>query len=115
MSGRSAAVPGALAIVCAIDNGSAALSLEGELDLANASVLEERLSDLEDNGSTHLVVDLAGLAFIDSTGLRVLLQAHMRAHARGHELILRPAPATVQRVFEVTGAQQALRFEPVPA
>jgi anti-anti-sigma factor len=113
MSGRFP-VPGALAIACAIDNGTASLSLEGELDLANASALEERLSDLEDHGSTHLTVDLAGLAFIDSTGLRVLLQAHARAHERGHELILHPGQATVQRIFEVTGAQQVLRFESLP-
>jgi anti-anti-sigma factor len=114
MSGRFP-VPGALAIACAIDNGTASLSLEGELDLANASALEERLSELEDSGSTQLTVDLAGLDFIDSTGLRVLLQASARAQERGHELILRPAPATVQRVFEVTGAQEVLRFDPLPA
>jgi anti-anti-sigma factor len=111
MSGRSS-VPGALSIACAVDNGTASLSLEGELDLANAAALGERLSDLEDHGSTHLTVDLAGLAFIDSTGLRVLLQAHARAHERGNELILRSASAPVQRVFEVTGAQRVLRFDP---
>lgn len=113
MSGRSP-VPGALVIACAVNNGSALLSLEGELDLATATVLEECLSDLEDHGSTSLTVDLGGLAFIDSTGLRVLLQATARANGRGHELILRPAPAIVQRVFEITGAQQALCFDPVP-
>lgn len=114
MSGRSPA-PGALAIACVIDDGTASLSLEGELDLATASALEERLGELEEHGSTHLMVDLGGLAFIDSTGLRVLLQANARAHERGHQLTLRPARETVQRVFEITGAQQALRFVPRPA
>jgi anti-anti-sigma factor len=98
-----------------IDNGTASLALEGELDLATAYALEERLGQLEDNGSTHLEVDLAGLAFIDSTGLRVLLQANARAHERGHELTLRPARETVQQVFEITGAQEVLRFVPAPA
>jgi anti-anti-sigma factor len=107
-------VPGALAIACAVQNGGAALSLEGELDMATAAALEERLSDLEDHGSRHLVLDLTGLSFIDSTGLRVLLQATARAHDRGHELILRPARGTVQRVFEITGVQAELRFEPAP-
>lgn len=114
MSGRSPG-PGALSIACVIDNGTASLSLEGELDLATASALEQRLGELEDDGSTHLTVDLAGLAFIDSTGLRVLLQANARADERGHELTLHPARETVQRVFEVTGAQQALHFVPPPA
>jgi anti-anti-sigma factor len=114
MSGRSPA-PGALSIACAIDNGTASLSLEGELDLATASALEARLSELEEDGSTDFVLDLAGLAFIDSTGLRVLLQADARARERGHELTLHPARETVQRVFEVTGAQEVLRFDPPPA
>jgi len=114
MSGRSPA-PGALSIACVIDNGTASLSLTGELDLATASMLEQRLSELEDHGSTHLMVDLAGLAFIDSTGLRVLLQANTRAQEHGHKLTLRPARETVQRVFEVTGMQDALRFVPPPA
>ena len=114
MSGRSPA-PGALSIACVIENGTASLSLAGELDLATASTLEQRLGELEDHGSTHLMVDLAGLAFIDSTGLRVLLQANTRAQEHGHELTLRPASETVQRVFEVTGVQDALRFVPPPA
>lgn len=112
MSGGSS-TPGALSIACVVDNGTASLSLEGELDLATAAALEERLGELEENGSTHLMLDLAGLAFIDSTGLRVLLQANARAKERGHELTLRPARETVQRVFEIAGAQEALRFEPV--
>jgi anti-anti-sigma factor len=114
MSGRSPA-PGALSIACVIDNGSASVSLQGELDLATASALEVRLGELEEHGSTHLTVDLGGLAFIDSTGLRVLLQASARAKERGHELTLRPARATVQQVFAITGAQEVLRFDPPPA
>lgn len=111
MSGSSPA-PGALSIACAIDNGTASLTLEGELDIATASVLEARLDELEEHGTTHLRVDLAGLVFIDSTGLRVLLQANARAQQRGHELTLRPARETVQQVFQITGAQDVLRFEP---
>ncbi|HEV3072238.1 MAG TPA: STAS domain-containing protein [Solirubrobacteraceae bacterium] len=114
MSDRSPA-PGALSIACVIDNGTASLALEGELDLATAATLEQRLGELEDGGSTHLMVDLAGLAFIDSTGLRVLLQANARAQEHGHKLTLCPGSETVQRVFEVTGVQDALRFVPRPA
>ncbi|HEY7829915.1 MAG TPA: STAS domain-containing protein [Solirubrobacteraceae bacterium] len=109
MSGSSP-VPGALSIACVIDNGTASLSLEGELDIATAPSLEMRLDELEAHGSTHLMVDLGGLAFIDSTGLRVLLQANARAQQRGHELTLRPARENVQQVFEITGAQDVLSF-----
>ena len=58
-----------------------------------------------------MVVDLGRLAFIDSTGLRLLLQADARARERGCELVLRPGEPAVQRVFEVTGALAILRFE----
>jgi anti-sigma B factor antagonist len=109
MSGRSL-VPGALAIACSVENDGVSLSLEGELDLATATALEERLGELEDSGCTHLTVDLAGLDFIDSTGLRVLIQASARAEERGHELVLLPARESVQRVFEVTGTLRALHF-----
>jgi anti-sigma B factor antagonist len=109
MSGRSP-VPGALAIACSVENGDASLSLEGELDLATATALEDRLNELEDHGSKHLTVDLGGLDFIDSTGLRVLIQASARAEQRGHELVLLPAQETVQQIFEVTGALRALHF-----
>ncbi len=107
--------PGPLAISCVVDNGTVSIALEGELDLANAPQLEERLADVEGREPTRVVVDLGRLAFIDSTGLRVLLQAHARARQSGRELTLRPGDATVQRVFEITGALDILSFEPLPA
>jgi anti-anti-sigma factor len=58
------------------------------------------------------VVDLAGLRFIDSTGLRTLIQAHVRAEREGQELVLVPGPDSVQRVFELTRTVDVLRFEP---
>ncbi len=106
--------PGPLTISCVLDNGTASIALEGELDLANAPQLEERFAAIEAGGSTRVVVDLGGLAFIDSTGLRVLLQADARARQQGHELTLRPGDAVVQRAFEVSGALDILRFEPLP-
>lgn len=58
------------------------------------------------------MVDLAGLRFIDSTGLRTLIQAHVRAEREGQELVLVPGPDSVQRVFELTRTVDVLRFEP---
>jgi anti-anti-sigma factor len=106
--------PGPLVISCVVDNGTASLTLEGELDLANAPQLEERLADVESRAPKRVVVDLGRLAFIDSTGLRVLLQADARARENGRELTLRPGDATVQRAFELTGALDILSFESLP-
>ncbi|HST56958.1 MAG TPA: STAS domain-containing protein [Solirubrobacteraceae bacterium] len=103
--------PGTLSISSSIDDGTVRVTLEGELDLASARLMEERLSTIEETRPARLVVDLGRLAFIDSTGLRLLLQADGRARERGGEFVLRPGDANVQRVFEVTGALDVLSFE----
>jgi len=111
MSAGAGSNPGVLTISSAVDDGTVCISLAGELDLAGAPQLQERLEAAECKRPARLVVDLGRLAFIDSTGLRLLLQADARARERGCELVLRPGEPSVQRVFEVTGALDVLRFE----
>jgi anti-sigma B factor antagonist len=106
--------PGTLTISSVVDNGTTSISLAGELDLASARQLEECLTAVEREQPVRMVVDLERLEFIDSTGLRLLLQADARARERGCELVLRPGEPSVQRVFEVTGALDVLRFESAP-
>ncbi len=106
----SAPMPGTLEITSAVDDGEASISLSGELDLSGAQQLEARLEEVEREGPARLLIDLSDLAFIDSTGLRLLLQADARARERGCELLLRGGQPSVQRVFEVTGALDVLRF-----
>jgi anti-sigma B factor antagonist len=103
--------PGSLEISGALVDGDVRVSLQGELDLASAPRLEERLASIEEQELSRMVIDLGGLAFIDSSGLRVLLLADSRARERGYELVLAPGPEPVQRVFEMTGAVDVLRFE----
>ena len=111
---RHPPVPGSLTISSVLDNGTARISLEGELDLAGARQMEERLAEIEGGEPSRVEVDLGRLAFIDSTGLRLLLQADARARERGCELVIRPGLPSVQRVFEVTGALDVLHFEGAP-
>jgi anti-sigma B factor antagonist len=103
--------PGRLKISSIVDDGTVSLSLEGELDLAGAPEMEASLAAAERGDPTRLVIDLSRLQFIDSTGLRLLLQADARAKEQGYELVLRPGAQAVQRVFEVTGALAILCFE----
>lgn len=112
MSGQAAPPPGRLTITSDQDAGEARLTLEGELDLASSTQVEEQLAGLEAQRPTRIVIDLGGLAFIDSTGLRTLIQADQRAREAGTEMILRPGDDSIQRVFELTGALDVLRFEP---
>ena len=106
----SVPTPGTLVITSAVEDGAVSIALAGELDLAGARQLEARLDEVERENPQRLVIDLGSLAFIDSTGLRLLLQADARAKERGCELLLRRGEPSVQRVFEVTGALDVLRF-----
>jgi anti-anti-sigma factor len=102
---------GRLGITSVTEDGTVRIALEGELDLAGARQLEESLAAAEKEAPARLIVDLGRLAFIDSTGLRLLLQADARARERGCEMLLRPGEPAVQRALEVTGALTLLRFE----
>jgi anti-anti-sigma factor len=110
MNGRGPK-PGSLEISSAPWDDAIRVSLRGELDLASARQVEEHLATLDEQSPRKVVVDLAGLVFIDSSGLRVLLLADARARERGYELVLLPGRESVQRVFEMTGALDVLRFE----
>ncbi|HEY8303079.1 MAG TPA: STAS domain-containing protein [Solirubrobacteraceae bacterium] len=103
--------PGSLEISSEVLDDATRVRLSGELDLASARAMEERLAAIEEQAPARVVIDLGGLAFIDSSGLRVLLLADSRARERGFELVLAPGPEPVQRVFEMTGALDVLRFE----
>ncbi len=75
----------------------------GELDMSSASLLRDELERLTSEGATLVTLDLSELAFIDSTGLSVLITALKRLRQEGGELVLRsPTPGT-RKVLEITG------------
>ena len=81
----------------------ARVALSGELDMAATLKLEPVVDGLLADGARSLVLDLAELTFIDSTGMALLVGVNERASAAGAELtLLRPAEH-VGRVLEVTG------------
>jgi anti-sigma B factor antagonist len=86
------------------------IALSGELDVASSPALNEELTGLIDGGATDLVIDLHGLAFIDSTGLSALLLANKKLEGKG-KLVLRQPVDLVRQVLEVTGLTSALRIE----
>lgn len=73
--------------------------------------MEEHFATIDEQAPARVVVDLSGLAFIDSSGLRMLLLADARAREHGYELVLLAGAESVQRVFEMTGALDVLHFE----
>jgi anti-anti-sigma factor len=78
-------------------HGGRRLTLRGELDLATAGRLEETLSEV----GTPVVLDLKGLTFMDSTGVRVLLEAAERAGERLR--IIPPVDGDARVTIEETG------------
>jgi anti-sigma B factor antagonist len=90
--------------------GGARVALLGELDLATAAVAEEGLRAAEAAAPHRLKLDLTGLTFMDSTGLRLVIAAAARAREAGRSLVVVRGPAAVQRVFEVTGVDERLEF-----
>ncbi len=107
---------GTLTIGSHRDDHAHALSLFGELDVATAPDVEAELLRLERAApAVTIVLDLRGLTFIDSTGLRLLIEASSRAQAAPHRLrLLRPAPH-VFRVFEIASVDKLLPFQSAPA
>lgn len=80
------------------------MRVRGEVDARSAAALATALRDA--NGSIDL--DLAEVGFVDSSGLRVLIEAHQLLDARGDALVIvDPSPA-VQRMFELSSLRDYL-------
>jgi anti-sigma B factor antagonist len=75
----------------------------GELDIATADQMSAALLEQFDNGFEHVVADLRDVTFIDSTGIRVLWQAHQRSAQDGTRLSLIPGDGSVGRALKLTG------------
>lgn len=79
------------------------VSVHGEIDVYTAPDLRERLNELVASGQYHLVLDLQGVDFLDSTGLGVLVGGLKRVQSRGGELSLVCAQERILKVFRITG------------
>ena len=77
--------------------------LLGELDVSTAPGLRDELTRLASDGATMVTVDLSELAFVDSTGLSVLITGLKRLRQQGGEMTLRSPSPGARRVLEITG------------
>ena len=88
------------------------VSVTGEVDSYTAPALERELEWVLGDGARNAVVDLAGVGFIDSTGLRVLLKALPGFTKRGGKLVVVSDDRRVLRTFEITGLDHKFVLEP---
>lgn len=92
-----------------LDGSRLTVSLEGRLDTGSAPQLEGVLRE-NLRGVTALEMDFAGLAYISSAGLRVLLSA-MKLMKKQGDMVVRNVNETVMEVFEITGFADMLTIE----
>lgn len=83
-------------------DGWAVLGVSGEVDVATAPRLREKLIGLVTDGQYRIVVDLEGVEFLDSTGLGILVGALKRVRTHEGELALVCTQPRVLKVFEIT-------------
>jgi stage II sporulation protein AA (anti-sigma F factor antagonist) len=86
------------------------ISLAGELDLATSGTAQAELERVEATDAARIVLDLSGLTFMDSTGVRLVMAANARSRADADRLALVRGPHAVQRVFELCGVVDLLPF-----
>jgi anti-anti-sigma factor len=91
-------------------DGRVVIAVEGELDLAAAPQLRECLVGLPEDGE-EIILDLTQLAFIDSTGLSVLVMAFNRTRAAGGSIVMRNPSQAVMRILEITGLVSVFTIE----
>jgi anti-sigma B factor antagonist len=99
-----------LTLETSVDGRAVVIALRGELDLAGAATLEQELGRLEDEIDGVVVLDLRGVEFMDSSGLRVIAVSSQRAQALGRRLALVPGSDQVMRVFDITRMRERLDF-----
>lgn len=101
---------GELTIRSVREGGVHTIALTGELDLATADEVDKELERVEATDAKSIVLDLSGLSFMDSTGVRLVVNAHTRSRADADRLTLRRGQAAVQRVMELSGVDVLLPF-----
>ena len=88
------------------------VSVMGEIDVSNASEVERSILDAVPNGAAGLVFDASGLAYLDSSGVRLLLSVAGRLRWRGQGFVLvAPVGSRCRHVLSLAGVDGALSVE----
>jgi anti-sigma B factor antagonist len=95
----------------AVVGDSAVVSVTGDVDLTSSGHLGEVLREAIQEAD-NVVVDFAGLSFIDSSGLSALVDAHRRTRDGGGTLTLRHPTAMLRRLLDITRLDTLLMIDP---
>ncbi|MFK3835098.1 STAS domain-containing protein [Microbacterium sp. NPDC087868] len=95
-------------------DGYAVIGLTGRLTATGAPLLRNAVSDLIAAGESNIVIDMAGLLLVDSSGLGALVGGLKSARVAGGDLRIAAVPEAVQTVLHLTNLDRVLRDHPTP-
>lgn len=95
-----------------LDGGAACLRLQGRLDAPGADAVGTRFTAAIAPKGRNAIVDLSGVSFIASMGLRLLISTARAAHLKGGQMIVFGAPPLVQEVLDDAAIDQIIRIVP---
>ena len=84
--------------------------VHGDIDIAGGPILEDALRAAQQTNK-QVIIDLRDVSFIDSSGLRSLLNASRRATEQSSHIVLREVGPEVTRLLEITGTTQRFSIE----
>jgi anti-sigma B factor antagonist len=91
--------------------GNVVVALHGEIDVATADQLREALVEALTVWSGQVVIDLAGVSFIDSQGLGILIRVRKDCDSDPKRLTIRSPQPQTRKIFELTGLDTILGIE----
>lgn len=98
-----------------VESGHSVLGIAGEVDVYTAPTLRERIAEQLDAGQRDLVLDLTDVAFLDSTGLGVLVAGLTKAREAGGRLSLVCSRSSLLKLLRITGLDEVFAVHPTVA
>ena len=93
-----------ISLHCRMDTEPPRIIVSGEVDADNAGHLERAVTDLvRRHRPERIELDLRKVTFLDSSGIRVLVQCHAEAQQADCDIVLAGTSAAVYRVLDITG------------
>ncbi|MFA6293700.1 MAG: STAS domain-containing protein [Victivallales bacterium] len=86
-----------------VENGFTSLAINGRLDAVTAAAAEADINKVIESGATRLVLNLAGLDYVSSAGLRVLLVTAKKLSRQNGKIVLYGLKDNVREVFSISG------------
>jgi anti-sigma B factor antagonist len=95
-------------VTAEVGSDGATVTVRGEVDVYTAPQLRQRLYSVVADGASTVILDVADMTFIDSTGLGVIVGTLKRLREGGGELTLRAPSRSTRKVLDITGLTRIL-------